>query len=92
MNMAKFDVSKLSTNDLYTCIEELRKRGAAVAVYDADNISDGPASLDDNPDVQPSHYEAFMKENRADIEDVMCEAVWNYCQNVELVGDKLEHV
>ena len=92
MTDTTIDTSKLTDHDLQHCLEEMRKRGWAVAAYAADDLSEGPLSKDDEADVQPDHYAAFMKDNRDDIEDAMCEAVWKYCQNVELVGDKLEHV
>lgn len=88
----EFDAKTLTNDQLYRCIEELRNRGAAIAVYDADGLSEGPANLEDNEDVQPEHYVAYMTECREEIEDVMCQAVWKHCQNIELVNGKLEHV
>ncbi|AMB48314.1 DUF4314 domain-containing protein [Methylobacterium sp. AMS5] len=65
-----FDASKLTDIQLTRCLEEMRRRGAAVAIYDVEEI----ATMTDGWDNQPSKEEIEDWFDRSDLEETMCEA------------------
>jgi glutamate/tyrosine decarboxylase-like PLP-dependent enzyme len=69
-----FDPKELSNHDLCLALEEMRRRGWAVAAYDVDDVD---ALISDDVDPAPTDEEirAWLKDNQDDLQDSMCAAM-----------------
>jgi hypothetical protein len=79
------DYATLTEEQLIGCLEEMRKRGWAVVAYGAAEMGEGPLQ-DHDGGYDETKCTAFLKENREDIEDAMCSAVWDYCENMDAIA------
>jgi len=67
-----FDPATLTDAELTECIFEMRRRGAAVTVYDVDDIM----TMTDGADGQPTREQVETWFDKDDLEDAMCGAAW----------------
>ncbi|EIM26925.1 hypothetical protein [Microvirga lotononidis] len=69
-----FDPTKLSHRDLCLALEEMRRRGWAVAAYD---VNDVDALISDSIEPAPTDEEirTWLKANQDDHQDGMCAAM-----------------
>ena len=74
-----FDASKLTDEEFSAVLQEFRNRGYAIAVYGVAELGEGPLQ-DDNGDYDEDAIEAWLEDRREEIEDAMCDRVWEYCR------------
>ncbi|WP_262267227.1 MULTISPECIES: hypothetical protein [Microvirga] len=69
-----FDPAELSHHDLCLALEEMRRRGWAVAAYD---VNDVDALISDSIELAPTDEEirTWLKDNQDDLQDRMCAAM-----------------
>lgn len=67
---AGFDATKLTDAELTKCLDEMRRRGSAVAIYDVPEIM----TMTDGWENQPTEDEARAWFDRDHMEEVMCNA------------------
>ena len=69
-----FDPKELSNHDLCLALEEMRRRGWAVAAYDVDDVD---ALISDDVDPAPTDEDirTWLKDNQDDLQDGMCAAM-----------------